>query len=165
MLPNPQPYFAKLVDPRRETRNKLHALQDIVMITLCAPLCGYDDWLGIEDFAHENEAWLHEFLPQANGILSHDTLSNVIGRLERKAFADAFARWMRDSLPSLDARHIALNGKTARLTAERQRRAPDERFRYRGQAGTGPARGARQGQRNHHPAGSDEAAGLARCGG
>ncbi|SEI72366.1 hypothetical protein SAMN04244572_01458 [Azotobacter beijerinckii] len=26
MLPNPQPYFAKLVDPRRETRNKRHAL-------------------------------------------------------------------------------------------------------------------------------------------
>ncbi|MDV7213176.1 hypothetical protein R4769_18745 [Azotobacter beijerinckii] len=26
MLPNPQPYFAKLVDPRRETRNERHAL-------------------------------------------------------------------------------------------------------------------------------------------
>jgi len=25
MLPNPQPCFARLVDPRRETRNKLHA--------------------------------------------------------------------------------------------------------------------------------------------
>ncbi|SEJ44394.1 DDE_Tnp_1-associated, partial [Azotobacter beijerinckii] len=81
MLPNPQPYFAKLVDPRRETRNKLHALQDIVMITLCATLCGYDDWVGIEDFAHENEAWLREFLPLPNGIPSHDTLSDVIGRL------------------------------------------------------------------------------------
>lgn len=114
MLPNPQPYFTKLVDPRRETRNKLHALQDIVMITLCATLCGYDDWVGIEDFAHENEAWLREFLPLPNGIPSHDTLSDVIGRLERKAFADAFARWMQDSLPSFDTRHIALDGKTLR---------------------------------------------------
>ncbi|SER44650.1 Transposase DDE domain-containing protein [Azotobacter beijerinckii] len=114
MLPNPQPYFGTLVDPRRETRNKLHALQDIVMITLCATLCGHDDWVGIEDFAHENEAWLRELLPRANGIPSHDTLSDVIGRLERKAFAEAFARWMQDSLPSLDARHIALDGKTLR---------------------------------------------------
>ncbi|GAB3374167.1 ISAs1 family transposase [Azotobacter armeniacus] len=114
MLPNPQPCFAELIDPRRETRNKLQALQDIVMITLCASLCGYDDQVSIEDFAHENEAWLREFLPLANGIPSHDTLSNVIGRLERKAFADAFARWMQDSLPDLDARHIALDGKTLR---------------------------------------------------
>jgi len=105
MLPNPQPYFAKLVDPRRETRNKLHALQDIIMITLCATLCGYDDWVGIEDFAHENEAWLREFLPLANGIPSHDTLSDVIGRLERKAFADAFARW-RGSRQNGSAVHL-----------------------------------------------------------
>ncbi|SER72281.1 DDE_Tnp_1-associated, partial [Azotobacter beijerinckii] len=48
------------------------------MITLCATLCGYDDWVGIEDFAHENEAWLREFLPLPNGIPSHDTLSDVI---------------------------------------------------------------------------------------
>ncbi|MDV7210466.1 ISAs1 family transposase [Azotobacter beijerinckii] len=114
MLPNPQPYFAALVDPRRETRNKLHALQDIVMITLCATLCGHDDWVSIEDFAHENEAWLREFLPLSNGIPSHDTLSDVMGRLERKAFADAFGRWMQDSLPEFDARHIALDGKTLR---------------------------------------------------
>lgn len=114
MLANPQPYFAQLADPRRQTRNKLHALQDIVMITLCATLCGYDDWVSIEDFAHENEAWLREFLPLANGIPSHDTLSDVMGRIERKAFAEAFARWMQDSLPELDTRHIALDGKTLR---------------------------------------------------
>ena len=31
MLPNPQPYFANLPDRRRETKNKLHELEDIVM--------------------------------------------------------------------------------------------------------------------------------------
>ncbi|MCF1184558.1 ISAs1 family transposase [Marichromatium gracile] len=114
MLPNPQPYFADLVDPRRETRNKLHALEDIVMITLCATLCGYNDWVSIEDFAHEHEDWLREFLALSNGIPSHDTLSNVMGRIERKAFAEAFARWMQDSLPELGGRQIALDGKTLR---------------------------------------------------
>ena len=73
MLPNPQPYFIGLVDPRRDTRNRLHALQDIIMITLCATLCGFDDWVSIEDFAHENELWLRQFLPLENGIPSHDT--------------------------------------------------------------------------------------------
>ncbi len=38
MLPNPQPFFTDLPDPRREARNKLHKLEDIVMITLCVVL-------------------------------------------------------------------------------------------------------------------------------
>lgn len=114
MLNNPLPYLADLPDPRRETCNKLHALQDIVMITLCATLCGYDDWVSIEDFACENEAWFRQFLPLVNGIPSHDTLSKVMGRIERTAFASALAQWMQDSLPALDPRHIALDGKTLR---------------------------------------------------
>ena len=51
MLPNPLPYFAELPHPRRETRNKLHKLTDIIMITLCAVLGGFEDWVSIEDFA------------------------------------------------------------------------------------------------------------------
>ena len=49
MLPNPLPFFAELPDPRRETRNKLHKVEDIVMITLCAVLGGLEDWVSIED--------------------------------------------------------------------------------------------------------------------
>ncbi len=47
MLPNPLPYFAELSDLRRVTRNKLHKLEDILMITLCGTLAGYDDWVSI----------------------------------------------------------------------------------------------------------------------
>jgi hypothetical protein len=60
MLPqllDPRPYFADLPDPRRETRNKLHKLHDILMIVLCAVLSGVEDWVGMADFAEEKEAW------------------------------------------------------------------------------------------------------------
>jgi hypothetical protein len=43
MLPNPLPYFQDLKYPRRETKNKLHKLSDIVMIALCAVLSGIED--------------------------------------------------------------------------------------------------------------------------
>ena len=69
MLANPQTYFTDLPDPRRQTRNKLHKLEDIVMITLCAILCGFEDWVSIEDFGHENEQWLRGFLELRNGML------------------------------------------------------------------------------------------------
>ena len=73
-LLDPRPYFADLPDPRRETRNKLHKLHDILMIVLCAVLSGVEDWVGMEAFAEEKETWLRGFLDRPNGIPSHDTL-------------------------------------------------------------------------------------------
>ncbi len=72
-LLDPRPYFADLPDPRRETRNKLHKLQDILMIVLCAVLSGVEDWVGMADFAEEKEDGLRGFLDRPNGIPSHDT--------------------------------------------------------------------------------------------
>jgi len=53
MLPDPHPYFSDLRDLRRETRNKLHQRQDIVMIVLCSVISGVDDWVGMGAFAEE----------------------------------------------------------------------------------------------------------------
>lgn len=114
MLPNPLPYFESLPDPRRETRNKLHKLQDIVMITLCAVLGGFEDWVSIEDFGYANEEWLRGFLELPNGIPSHDTLSDVIGRIDRHAFAAAFGQWVRAGLPQLAGHQVAIDGKSLR---------------------------------------------------
>ncbi len=61
------------------------------MITLCAVLCGHEDWVSIEDFASVQESWLRGFLELPNGIPSHDTLSDVMGRIDKEAFGEAFA--------------------------------------------------------------------------
>ena len=114
MLPNPLPFFAELPDPRRETRNKLHKVEDIVMITLCAVLGGFEDWVSIEDFGYANETWLRGFLELPNGIPSHDTLSDVIGRINRDAFAAAFGQWVRAGLPALAGHQVAIDGKSLR---------------------------------------------------
>lgn len=114
MLANPQTYFAELPDSRRQTRNKLHKLEDIVMVTLCVVLCGSEDWVSIEDFGGENEQRLRGFLELPNGIPSHDTLSDVMGRIDRQAFASAFGQWMRQVLPALVGQQVALDGKSLR---------------------------------------------------
>ncbi len=114
MLPDPRPYFADLPDPRRNTKNKLHALSDILMIVFCAVLSGIEDWVGMEEFAREKEAWFRQFLKLPNGIPSHDTLSDVIGRLAPEGFAQAFLRWAQSALPSLAGERICLDGKTLR---------------------------------------------------
>lgn len=117
MLKNPQDYFEELPDPRRSTRNKLHRLQDIVMVTLCALVCGYEDWVSIEDFGCENQTWLKTFLELPHGIPSHDTLSDVMGRIAPQALGQALAQWMKDGLPGLAGMQVAVDGKSLRGSA------------------------------------------------
>ena len=50
---------------------------------------------GFEDFGCENGTWLRGFLELPHGIPSHDTLSDVMGRIDRQAFASAFGQWMQ----------------------------------------------------------------------
>ncbi len=117
MLPkllDPRPYLADLPDPRRETRNKLHSLHDILMIVLCAVLSGVEDWVGMEAFAEEKEAWLRGFLDLPKGIPSHDTLSDVMGRIDPVAFRSAFTAWATAALPSLAGESVCIDGKVLR---------------------------------------------------
>ena len=116
MLPDPRPYFEELSDPRRETRNKLHKLHDILMIVLSAVLSGIEDWVGMEMFAQDKEPWLREEvgLELAAGIPSHDTLSDVMGRIDPQASAQAFTNWVKAALPQLGDEHVAVDGKTLR---------------------------------------------------
>ena len=55
-------HFTPLKDPRID-RNKLHALVDIVLLTICAVVSGADGWEAIEDFGHEKLDWLRQFAP------------------------------------------------------------------------------------------------------
>ena len=117
MLPkllDPRPYCADLPDPRRETRNKLHKLHDILLLVLCAVLSGVEDWVGMEAFAEEKETWLRGFLERPNGIPSHDTLSDGLGRIDPVAFATAFTAWTTAALPRLAGEPVCLDGKPPR---------------------------------------------------
>src|SRR5262245_17023794 len=64
---NPSPdvsipqYFKQLKDPRRRHR-RLHLLQDILVIALCAVIAGAQDWQEIEKFGRKRHAWLKRFL-------------------------------------------------------------------------------------------------------
>jgi len=61
----------------------------------------------MEIFDEERESWLRGFLELPNGIPSHDTLSDVMGRIKTPTFAEAFSA-------ALSGVRIALDGKTLR---------------------------------------------------
>ena len=106
-------YFADLPDPRVD-RTKLHALTDILVIAVCAVLCGADTFEEVETFGKARRDWLKRFLALTNGVPSHDTFNRVFAALDRDAFADRFARWMAAVCEGVGLVPIALDGKACR---------------------------------------------------
>lgn len=65
-------YLSVLPDPRIE-RSRRHNLVGILVIAVCAVICGAESWTDIEDFGNSKVDWLREFLAIPSGIPSHDT--------------------------------------------------------------------------------------------
>jgi predicted transposase YbfD/YdcC len=110
--------FADLPDPRRETKNKLHALTDILAIATCAVIGGADSWEAIAEYGRTKEAFFRRFLRLENGIPSPDTFERVFAKLDPAAFARAFGRWMAAACQATGLVPVAIDGKSARA-AER----------------------------------------------
>ena len=106
-------HFSKLKDPRRAHR-RLHLLQDIIVIALCAVIAGAQDWQEIETFGRKRRGWLQQFLALANGIPSHDTFERVFNRISPRAFQACFREWVQAVSAALRIKHVAIDGKTLR---------------------------------------------------
>jgi predicted transposase YbfD/YdcC len=106
-------HFATLKDPRRAHR-RLHLLQDIIVIALCAVIAGAQDWQEIETFGRKRRDWLKRFLKLPHGIPSHDTFERVFDRLNPQAFQACFREWVQAIQQALDIKHVAIDGKTLR---------------------------------------------------
>ena len=106
-------YFADLPDPRVD-RTKRHRLDDILVIAVCAVICGADGFEEIETFGKARHDWLKRFLALPHGIPSHDTFNRVFAALDRKAFAERFGRWMAALCEGVGLKPVAIDGKACR---------------------------------------------------
>lgn len=110
-------YFAAVDDPRVE-RTKSHALLDIIIITICAVICGADGWVAVEEFGIAKRSWLSRFLDLPNGIPSHDTFGRVFARIDPEQFQRGFLEWVQ-ALKQVQPEVIAIDGKTHRRSHDR----------------------------------------------
>jgi predicted transposase YbfD/YdcC len=111
-------HFSVIPDPRVD-RTKLHKLEDILVIVLCAVICGAETWVDIVDFAKAKETWLRTFLELPHGIPSHDTFGRVFAALDVRAFEQAFQSWIFDLAGTSEGKLIAIDGKTIRRSLDR----------------------------------------------
>lgn len=106
-------HFSKLEDPRIE-RMKLHPLMNIIVIAICAVICGAENWVDIENFGKAKIEWFRQFLDLPNGIPSHDTFGRVFSLLNADAFEACFFDWVQAVNQVTSGQVIAIDGKELR---------------------------------------------------
>jgi len=111
-------HFGPLKDPRID-RTKRHSLLDILVITVCAIICGADTWVDVEEFGKAKRRWLKTFLDLPNDIPSHDTVGDVFARLDADHFQDCFLNWIQAVSVVTQGQVVAIDGKTLRRSHDR----------------------------------------------
>jgi len=110
-------HFSEIDDPRID-RQKKHALPDIFFITLCAVICGADNWVAIEEFGKAKESWFAKELNLKHGIPSHDTFGDVFAAIDTEHFSLCFSRWVSDLAALTEGDVIAIDGKCLRRSID-----------------------------------------------
>jgi predicted transposase YbfD/YdcC len=96
-------------------------LLDIIIIAICAVLCGADSWVGIETVGKAKETWFRRFLKLEYGIPSHDTFGYVFARMNHEEFQHRFMRWVESVFEVSKRQVLALDGKTLRGSHDKAR--------------------------------------------
>ena len=112
-------HFAGVEDPRLE-RKREHLLIDILIIAICAVVCGANDWVAVETFGKAKESWLRKFLVLPNGIPSPDTFGRGFALLVPDQLQESFVNWIQ-AVAQVTAGHlVAIDGKTLRRSYDRR---------------------------------------------
>ena len=106
-------FFKSMKDPRIN-RTKRHSLQEIIIIAICAVICGANDWVAVENFGNSKIEWFKSFLDLENGIPSHDTFGRVFSALDAESFSTCFIQWVEWLAQTVSPGVIAIDGKTLR---------------------------------------------------
>lgn len=106
--------FENLTDPRSNRGNLQHSLYDMVVVTICATICGADSWTDVERFGWQKIDWFKSFLELENDIPSHDTFGRVFAALDTASFSNCLQDWIDTLQLELAGQGIHIDGKTAR---------------------------------------------------
>ena len=110
-------HFSDVEDPRSD--NKRHLLLDIIVIAICAAICGADTWTDVELFGQAKERWFRTFLELPHGIPSHDTFSRVFALIDAEQFQESFRNWIAAVEERTKGEIIALDGKQLRRSHDK----------------------------------------------
>lgn len=110
-------HFGSLKDPRSPYRIE-HKLIDILIITICATICGANDWEAVAEYGRTKQEWLKTWLELPNGIPSPDTFSRVCAKIKPAELQKCFMGWMSAVAKVTEGELLNIDGKTLRGAKE-----------------------------------------------
>lgn len=114
-LPRILTHFAGVADPRAD--NVCHKLVDILVIAICAVICGANTFTQIAQYGKSKQSLLEGFLELKHGIPSHDTFRRVFMVLNAERWQEVFFAWTRQLVLAESERPtevLAIDGKFSR---------------------------------------------------
>ncbi len=105
--------FGDLPDPRVE-RTRAYPLMDILIMGICATICGGEGWEDMAEFAKAKRDWLTQHLQLPGRTPCADTFRRVFSRVDPAALQECFRRWTLALHALTEGEVIALDGKTLR---------------------------------------------------
>lgn len=106
-------HFSELEDPR-SLRTQLHPLINVVVIGLCAVICGCSHFTQFHAFGKAKRDWFGKFLDLSNGIPSHDVFNAVFARMKPQQFEGCLLSWIKALHEVTEGQILAIDGKTLR---------------------------------------------------
>jgi predicted transposase YbfD/YdcC len=105
-------HFQELTDPRRGECT--YPLMNIVVIAVCAVICGADDFVAIAAFGEKRKNWFATFLDLESGIPSHDRFNAVLAAIKPGEFEKCVLSWITALHEITNGQIVAIDGKTLR---------------------------------------------------
>jgi predicted transposase YbfD/YdcC len=105
-------HFSGLTDPRR--REVRYPLINIVVIAICAVICGADDFVAIAKWGRTKRDWLEKFLDLSAGIPSHDRFNAILAALKPAEFETCLLSWITALHEVTGGQIVPIDGKTLR---------------------------------------------------
>jgi predicted transposase YbfD/YdcC len=115
--------FSQIDDPRSHI-NKLHKLEDILLIGIISVICAADTWKNMETYAKAKEEFLRSFLDLPNGIPSDDTFNRVFSAIDSEQFETYFVDWVSHLVNLTEGEIIPIDGKTIRGAKSHGEKSP-----------------------------------------
>jgi predicted transposase YbfD/YdcC len=101
------------IEDHRHGPARRHDLQEMIVMAICAVLCGADSWVDVADWCEDEESWLRTFLKLPHGTPSHDTFGKVFRVLDATVFERCFRQWIASVVGVVEG-VVAFDGKTLR---------------------------------------------------
>lgn len=115
--------FSQIDDPRSHI-NKLHKLDDILLIGIISVICAADTWKDMETYAKAKKDFLESFLDLPNGIPSDDTFNRVFSSINSEQFESCFTQWVSRLVSLTEGEVVPIDGKTLRGAKSDGKKSP-----------------------------------------